>query len=158
MKLKLIEPVKELFKDEVREIGNELGIPAKFIKRHPFPGPSLAIRIIGEITKKRLDILREADYIFIEILKEYNEYDNIWQAFCVLLPIRTVGVMGDKRTYDYVIGLRMVTSLDGMTADWYNLPEDILKICSSRIVNEVKGVNRVVLDITSKPPGTIEWE
>ena len=158
MKLKLIEPVKELFKDEVREIGNELGIPAKFIKRHPFPGPSLAIRIIGEITKKRLDILREADYIFIEILKEYDEYDNIWQAFCVLLPIRTVGVMGDKRTYDYVIGLRMVTSLDGMTADWYNLSEDILKICSSRIVNEVKGVNRVVLDITSKPPGTIEWE
>jgi len=158
MNLKLIEPVKELFKDEVRKIGKDLDIPNQFIARHPFPGPGLGIRILGKITKERLDVLREADSLFISILKETNEYDNIWQAFCVLLPIRTVGVMGDNRTYDYVIGLRMVTSLDGMTADWYNLPEHILKICSSRIVNEVKGVNRVVLDITSKPPGTIEWE
>ena len=158
MKLKLIEPVKELFKDEVRKIGNDLDIPPQFIKRHPFPGPGLAIRIMGEITQERLLILRESDAIFMEILKETGEYDNIWQAFCVLLPIRTVGVMGDNRTYDYVICLRMVTSLDGMTADWYSLPDDILKICSSRIVNEVNGVNRVVLDITSKPPGTIEWE
>ena len=158
MNLELIEPVKELFKDEVRKIGKDLDIPRQFINRHPFPGPGLGIRILGKITKERLDVLREADFLFISILKETNEYDNIWQAFCVLLPIRTVGVMGDNRTYDYVIGLRMVTSLDGMTADWYNLPEHILKICSSRIVNEVKGVNRVVLDITSKPPGTIEWE
>ena len=158
MNLTLIEPVKELFKDEVRKIGRDLDIPNQFISRHPFPGPGLGIRILGKITKDRLEVLREADALFIDILKETNEYDNIWQAFCVLLPIRTVGVMGDNRTYDYVIGLRMVTSLDGMTADWYNLPEHILKICSSRIVNEVKGVNRVVLDITSKPPGTIEWE
>ena len=118
----------------------------------------MAIRIIGRITDERLKILRDADSIFIEILQNTGEYDNIWQAFCVLLPIRSVGVMGDQRTYENVICLRMVTSLDGMTADWYNLPNDILKICSSRIVNEVKGVNRVVLDITSKPPGTIEWE
>tara|TARA_B100000029_G_scaffold516248_1_gene627967 strand:- start:1853 stop:3391 length:1539 start_codon:yes stop_codon:yes gene_type:complete len=158
MKLKLIEPVKELFKDEVRKIGKDLGIPNEFLKRHPFPGPGLAIRIIGQITKDRLRILRESDSIFMEILNESGEYDNIWQAFCVLLPIKSVGVMGDKRTYDYVICLRMVTSLDGMTADWYSLPDSILKLCSSRIVNEVKGVNRVVLDITSKPPGTIEWE
>jgi len=158
MNLKLIEPVKELFKDEVRKIGNDLDIPNQFIKRHPFPGPGLGIRILGKITEERLNILKEADSIFIQILKETNEYDNIWQAFCVLLPIRTVGVMGDNRTYDYVIGLRMVTSLDGMTADWYDLPNDVLKLCSSRIVNEVKGVNRVVMDITSKPPGTIEWE
>ena len=158
MKLKLIEPVKELFKDEVRKIGNDLDIPEQFIKRHPFPGPGLAIRIMGEITEEKLFILRESDAIFMEILKQTGEYDKIWQAFCVLLPIRTVGVMGDNRTYDYVICLRMVTSLDGMTADWYNLPDDILKLCSSRIVNEVDGVNRVVLDITSKPPGTIEWE
>ena len=158
MDLKLIEPVKELFKDEVRKIGNDLDIPEQFIKRHPFPGLGLAIRIMGKITKERLVILRESDSIFMDILKQTGEYDKIWQAFCVLLPIRTVGVMGDNRTYDYVICLRMVTSVDGMTADWYNLPDDILKLCSSRIVNEVNGVNRVVLDITSKPPGTIEWE
>ena len=158
MNLKLIEPVKELFKDEVRKIGNDLDIPEQFISRHPFPGPGLGIRILGKITEERLNILKEADSIFIQILKDANEYDNIWQAFCVLLPIRTVGVMGDNRTYDYVIGLRMVTSLDGMTADWYDLPNDILKLCSSRIVNEVNGVNRVVMDVTSKPPGTIEWE
>ena len=158
MKLKLIEPVKDLFKDEVRKVGYELKIPSNFIKRHPFPGPGLAIRIMGEINKERLTILREADSIFMNVLQQRGEYDKIWQAFCVLLPIRTVGVMGDNRTYDHVICLRMVTSLDGMTADWYDLPNDVLKICSSRIVNEVDGVNRVVLDVTSKPPGTIEWE
>ena len=158
MKLKLIEPVKDLFKDEVRKVGYELKIPSNFIKRHPFPGPGLAIRIMGEINEERLTILREADSIFMDVLQQTGEYDKIWQAFCVLLPIRTVGVMGDNRTYDHVICLRMVTSLDGMTADWYDLPNDILKICSSRIVNEVDGVNRVVLDVTSKPPGTIEWE
>ena len=158
MKLKLIEPVKDLFKDEVRKVGYELKIPSNFIKRHPFPGPGLAIRIMGEINEERLTILREADSIFMDVLQQTGEYDKIWQAFCVLLPIRTVGVMGDNRTYDYVICLRMVTSLDGMTADWYDLPNDVLKICSSRIVNEVDGVNRVVLDVTSKPPGTIEWE
>jgi len=154
----LIEPVKELFKDEVRKVGRDLEIPANFLNRHPFPGPGLAIRIIGKITDERLQILRDADDIFIKILKESGEYDNIWQAFCVLLPIKTVGVMGDKRTYENVICLRMVTSVDGMTADWYDLPKEILKLCSNRIVNEVRGVNRVVLDVTSKPPGTIEWE
>ena len=154
----LIEPVKELFKDEVRKIGQELEIPSNFLSRHPFPGPGLAIRIIGDINNERLNILRESDSIFMNILKEEGEYDNIWQAFCVLLPIKSVGVMGDKRTYENVICLRMVTSLDGMTADWYDLPSNILKLCSNRIVNEVKGVNRVVLDVTSKPPGTIEWE
>ena len=158
LSFKLIEPVKELFKDEVRKVGEDLDIPSNFLKRHPFPGPGLAIRIIGEINKDRLHILRESDSIFIEILKKEGEYDNIWQAFCVLLPIKTVGVMGDKRTYENVICLRMVTSLDGMTADWYDLPQNVLKLCSNRIVNEVKGVNRVVLDVTSKPPGTIEWE
>ena len=126
--------------------------------RHPFPGPGLAIRILGKITKDRLKILQDADDIFIRILHEFNFYSKIWQAFCVLLPLKTVGVMGDKRTYEHVICLRMVTSIDGMTADWYDLPEKILKLCSNRIVNKVKGVNRVVLDVTSKPPGTIEWE
>ena len=158
MKFKLIEPVNELFKDEVRKIGNDLGIPSDFILRHPFPGPGLGIRIIGDITKKRLNALKESDNIFIGILKESGHYDKIWQAFCVLLPVKTVGVMGDKRTYDNVICLRMVTSVDGMTADWYDLPSEILQVCSNRIVNEVKGVNRVVMDVTSKPPGTIEWE
>ena len=158
MKFKLIEPVNELFKDEVRKIGNDLGIPSDFILRHPFPGPGLGIRIIGKITKERLSALKESDNIFIGILKESGHYDKIWQAFCVLLPVKTVGVMGDKRTYDNVICLRMVTSVDGMTADWYDLPSEILQVCSNRIVNEVKGVNRVVLDVTSKPPGTIEWE
>lgn len=158
MKFKLIEPVNELFKDEVRSIGVELGIPKDFIGRHPFPGPGLGIRIIGRITEERLDVLQNADEIFIKILKDSGYYDKIWQAFCVLLPIKTVGVMGDKRTYDNVICLRMVTSVDGMTADWFDLPSDILKLCSNKIVNQVKGVNRVVLDVTSKPPGTIEWE
>ena len=158
MNLKLIEPVNELFKDEVREIGRSLDIPDKFLMRHPFPGPGLAIRILGNITENRLEILKDADDIFIKVLKEFDYYNKIWQAFCVLLPIKTVGVMGDKRTYEHVICLRMVTSIDGMTADWYDLPEKILKLCSNKIVNEVKGVNRVVMDITSKPPGTIEWE
>ena len=158
MKFKLIEPVNELFKDEVRKIGQELGIPLEFIMRHPFPGPGLGIRILGSITTERLNILKDADNIFIQILKDSGYYNKIWQAFCVLLPIKTVGVMGDKRTYDNVICLRMVTSVDGMTADWFDLPPDILKLCSNKIVNEVKGVNRVVMDVTSKPPGTIEWE
>ena len=158
MKFDLIEPVNELFKDEVRKIGRQLDIPDKFLMRHPFPGPGLAIRILGEITKERLKVLKDSDDIFIRLLHETNNYNNIWQAFCVLLPIKTVGVMGDKRTYENVICLRMVTSIDGMTADWYNLSEKVLKQCSNKIVNEVKGVNRVVLDITSKPPGTIEWE
>jgi GMP synthase (glutamine-hydrolysing) len=158
MKLKLIEPLNELFKDEVRNVGKELGIVDDFIMRHPFPGPGLAVRILGKITKKRIRILQESDNIFINILKETDYYNKIWQAFAVLLPVKTVGVMGDKRTYDNVICLRMVTSVDGMTADWYELPPKILKICSSRIVNEVQGVNRVVMDVTSKPPGTIEWE
>jgi GMP synthase (glutamine-hydrolysing) len=158
MKFELIEPVNELFKDEVRKIGLELNIPNQFLMRHPFPGPGLGIRIMGEITEQRLNILKDADKIFINFLKINNFYDKIWQAFCVLLPIKTVGVMGDKRTYDNVICLRMVTSLDGMTADWFDLPYDLLKLCSNKIVNEVKGVNRVVMDVTSKPPGTIEWE
>ena len=158
MKFDLIEPVNELFKDEVRKIGLELNIPNQFLMRHPFPGPGLGIRIIGEITEERLKILKNSDDIFIRFLKDYKFYDKIWQAFCVLLPIKTVGVMGDKRTYDNVICLRMVTSLDGMTADWFDLPYDFLKLCSNKIVNEVKGVNRVVMDVTSKPPGTIEWE
>ena len=158
MKLKLIEPLNELFKDEVRKVGKELNIPDNFILRHPFPGPGLAVRILGDITYEKINILQESDSIFINILKETGHYNKIWQAFTVLLPVKTVGVMGDKRTYDNVICLRMVTSLDGMTADWYDLPAEVLKICSNRIVNEVKGVNRVVMDVTSKPPGTIEWE
>jgi len=158
MKFKLIEPVRDLFKDEVRKVGVELNIPDFILNRHPFPGPGLAVRILGKITKKRIKILQEADDIFIKILKEKEEYDNIWQAFCVLIPIKTVGVMGDSRTYDNIISLRAVTSMDGMTADWYKMPSDILNISSSKIINEVKGVNRVVYDITSKPPGTIEWE
>ena len=158
MKLNIVEPLSSLFKDEVRKIGLSLGINSQLIARHPFPGPGLAIRIIGKINNERLHVLREADNIFLNILQDTNEYDNIWQAFCVLLPLKTVGVMGDKRTYENVICLRMVTSLDGMTADWFDLPADILKICSNRIVNEVTGVNRVVVDVTSKPPGTIEWE
>ena len=158
LEFELIEPVKDLFKDEVRKVGLELGLPSHIINRHPFPGPGLAVRILGEITQERLHILQEADNIFINILKECEEYDNIWQAFAVLIPSKTVGVMGDSRTYENFIALRAVTSLDGMTAEWYDLPNKVLKLCSTRIVNEVKGVNRVVYDITSKPPGTIEWE
>ncbi len=158
MKLKLIEPFNSLFKDEVRKIGNELGIPYSIIKRHPFPGPGLAVRIIGEITPYRLSILRKADSIFINELKSSGVYDQVWQAFAVLLPVKTVGVMGDQRTYENVVALRAVTSSDGMTADWAHIPTDLISRISNRIVNEVRGVNRVVYDVTSKPPGTIEWE
>ena len=158
MKLKLIEPLRNLFKDEVRLVGKKLGLSDLVINRHPFPGPGLAVRIIGKINKERIKILQEADYIFIQALKDFNEYDNIWQAFCVLIPIKTVGVMGDIRTYDNLIALRAVTSTDGMTANWYKLKTEVLEYCSNKIVNEVKGINRVVYDITSKPPGTIEWE
>ncbi|MFQ6003470.1 MAG: glutamine-hydrolyzing GMP synthase, partial [Candidatus Zixiibacteriota bacterium] len=158
MNLKLIEPLKELFKDEVREIGRRLKLPESIIARHPFPGPGLAVRILGQVTKKRLSLLREADDIFIQELKERNLYDKIWQAFCVLLPVQSVGVMGDERTYENVIALRAVTSVDGMTADWAKLPYETVERISSRIINEVKGVNRVVYDVSSKPPATIEWE
>jgi len=158
MDFELIEPIRDLFKDEVRRVGRELGLPDFVIDRHPFPGPGLAVRILGEITEEYLQILQEADDIFINILHETGEYKNIWQAFAVLVPIKTVGVMGDARTYENLIALRAVTSVDGMTADSYDLPHDILNRCSSEIINKVKGVNRVVYDITSKPPGTIEWE
>jgi GMP synthase (glutamine-hydrolysing) len=158
MNMKLIEPFRELFKDEVRAIGFELGLPEEFIARHPFPGPGLAVRVLGEITQQRLDILREADHIFINALKEFNIYNEIWQAFAVLLPVQTVGVMGDARTYENVAALRAVTSTDGMTADWYRFDYNILEAVSNRITRSVKGVNRVVYDISSKPPSTIEWE
>ncbi|MCK4225206.1 MAG: glutamine-hydrolyzing GMP synthase [candidate division Zixibacteria bacterium] len=158
MNLKLIEPLRELFKDEVRELGRKLNLPEIIIGRHPFPGPGLAVRILGEITKERLDVLREADDIYISELKETGLYDKIWQAFCVLLPVQSVGVMGDERTYENVIALRAVTSVDGMTADWAYLPAEILGKISNRIINQVKGVNRVVYDVSSKPPATIEWE
>ena len=158
MNLKLIEPLRELFKDEVREVGRELGVPDEILGRHPFPGPGLAIRIIGEIDEERLEILRQADRIFIEEIKKGGVYDDIWQAFCVFVPVKTVGVMGDERTYENVIALRAVTSLDGMTAKWARIPYDLLEKISVRIINEVRGVNRVVYDISTKPPSTIEWE
>jgi GMP synthase (glutamine-hydrolysing) len=158
MNLKLIEPLRELFKDEVREIGKRLDLPETIIGRHPFPGPGLAVRILGEVTKGRLSLLREADDIFIRELHASGLYDKIWQAFCVLLPVQTVGVMGDERTYENVLALRAVTSLDGMTADWAKLPYETLEKISNRIINEVKGINRVVYDVSSKPPATIEWE
>jgi len=158
MKLKLIEPLRELFKDEVRSLGRELGIPEEIINRHPFPGPGLAIRIIGEVTEQRCDILRKADAIVLEEIKKSGLYNELWQAFAVLLPVKTVGVMGDERTYENVIAVRAVHSLDGMTADWARLPYEVLETISNRIINEVKGVNRVVFDISSKPPSTIEWE
>jgi GMP synthase (glutamine-hydrolysing) len=158
MNMKLVEPLRELFKDEVRALGRELGLPPAFVDRHPFPGPGLAIRCPGEITRDKLDILRLADEIYIEEIRRAGLYDDIWQAFAVLLPVRTVGVMGDYRTYDYVVGLRAVTSTDGMTADFYPFDMKFIGHVATRIVNEVKGVNRVVYDITSKPPGTIEWE
>lgn len=158
MGLKLIEPFRELFKDEVRAVGRELSIPDWFVNRHPFPGPGLAIRIIGEITEERIKILQEADDIYISEIKEAGLYNEIWQAFAVLLPVKTVGVMGDERTYESVCALRAVTSTDGMTADWFAFPHDILSKISNRIINEIKGINRVTYDITSKPPGTIEWE
>jgi len=158
LRFKLVEPLRKLFKDEVRKVGLCVGLPEEIVQRHPFPGPGLAIRIIGEVTAERLNILRDADLIVRQEINRNNLYNKYWQAFAVLLPVRSVGVMGDQRTYAYPVVLRIVTSEDGMTADWARVPYDILEVISNRIVNEVKGVNRVVLDITSKPPGTIEWE
>ncbi|MGZ8296123.1 MAG: glutamine-hydrolyzing GMP synthase [Allosphingosinicella sp.] len=158
MNMQLVEPLRELFKDEVRELGRELGLPDAFVARHPFPGPGLAIRIPGEVTRERCDILRRADAVYLDEIRNAGLYDAIWQAFAVLLPVRTVGVMGDGRTYDYVCGLRAVTSTDGMTADIYPFDAAFLSRVATRIINEVKGINRVVYDYTSKPPGTIEWE
>lgn len=158
MRLELVEPLRELFKDEVRILGKELGLAEDFIRRHPFPGPGLAIRCPGEVTKEKLDILREADHIYLDEIKKAGLYDKIWQAFAVLLPVQTVGVMGDGRTYEYVCALRAVTSVDGMTADFYPYDMSFLGSVATRIINEVPGINRVVYDITSKPPGTIEWE
>jgi GMP synthase (glutamine-hydrolysing) len=158
MNMKLVEPLRELFKDEVRALGQELGLPASFVGRHPFPGPGLAIRVPGTITAEKLAVLRKADTIYLEEIRNAGLYDTIWQAFAVLLPVQTVGVMGDARTYDNVCALRAVTSTDGMTADFYPFDMEFLGRVSNRIVNEVKGINRVVYDVTSKPPGTIEWE
>ena len=158
MKFKLIEPLRELFKDEVRNVGRELGLPDEMVNRHPFPGPGLAIRILSDVSKPKLDILREADAIYLEEIRSAGLYDSIWQAFAVLLPVRSVGVMGDERTYENVLGLRAVNSTDGMTADWYPFPYEVLARISSRIINEVVGINRVVYDVSSKPPATIEWE
>src|SRR5215472_1773751 len=158
MKLALVEPLRELFKDEVRALGRELGLPEDFVDRHPFPGPGLAIRIPGEVTRDKLDILRKADAVFLEEIKNAGLYDAIWQAFAVLLPVKTVGVMGDARSYDFACALRAVTSTDGMTADYFPFPHEFLGRTATRIINEVRGINRVVYDITSKPPGTIEWE
>jgi GMP synthase (glutamine-hydrolysing) len=158
MNMKLVEPLRELFKDEVRALGRELGLPDIFVGRHPFPGPGLAIRCPGDITREKLDILRNADAVYIDQIRKAGLYDQIWQAFAVLLPVKTVGVMGDGRTYEYVVGLRAVTSTDGMTADFYQFDMKFLGETATRIINEVKGVNRVVYDVTSKPPGTIEWE
>lgn len=158
MGLKLVEPLRELFKDEVRALGRELGLPASFIGRHPFPGPGLAIRCPGEITRQKLDILREADAVYIDQIRKHGLYDEIWQAFVAILPVRTVGVMGDGRTYDFACALRAVTSVDGMTADYYPFSHEFLGETATRIINEVPGINRVTYDITSKPPGTIEWE
>jgi GMP synthase (glutamine-hydrolysing) len=158
MGLKLLEPFRELFKDEVREVGRELKLPDEIVQRQPFPGPGLAVRILGEVTKERLEILRNSDDIMMQEIKRAGWYTKVWQSFCVLLPVKTVGVMGDERTYENVIAFRAVTSTDGMTADWVPLPYDLLAVISNRIINEVKGVNRVVYDISSKPPATIEWE
>ena len=158
MHLKLVEPLRELFKDEVRELGQELGVPSRVLERQPFPGPGLAVRIIGPVTEERLRILREADAIVDEEIRAAGLYESIWQSFAVLLPIKTVGVMGDFRTYENVAAIRAVHSQDGMTADWVRLPYDVLQRISTRIINEVKGINRVAYDISSKPPGTIEWE
>jgi GMP synthase (glutamine-hydrolysing) len=158
MKLKLIEPLRDLFKDEVRRIGRDLGMPAEILERQPFPGPGLAVRILGEVTPERVAILQEADAVVVEEIKAAGLYRQVWQSFAVLLPVKTVGVMGDQRTYAYTCAIRAVHSEDGMTADWVPLPYEVLKTISSRIVNEVRGINRVVYDITSKPPSTIEWE
>jgi GMP synthase (glutamine-hydrolysing) len=158
MDMALVEPLRELFKDEVRALGQELGLPTNFVGRHPFPGPGLAIRCPGEITREKLEILRKADAIYIDQIRKHNLYDEIWQAFVAILPVRTVGVMGDGRTYDFACALRAVTSVDGMTADYYPFSHEFLGETATRIINEVKGINRVTYDITSKPPGTIEWE
>jgi GMP synthase (glutamine-hydrolysing) len=158
MKLKLVEPLRELFKDEVRALGRELGLSDAFVSRHPFPGPGLAIRIPGEITPDAVKTLQDADAIYLDEIRKAGLYDKIWQAFAVLLPVKTVGVMGDARTYEKVLALRAVTSTDGMTADFFEFPWEVLGRTATRIVNEVRGVNRVVYDVTSKPPGTIEWE
>ena len=158
MKFELIEPLRCLFKDEVRELGKELGLPKEIVMRQPFPGPGLAVRILGEVTPERCEILRNADAIVVDEMKTNNLYYKIWQSFAVLLPVRSVGVMGDERTYEYTIAVRAVESKDGMTADWVKLPYKVLETLSNRIINEVDGVNRVCLDISSKPPATIEWE
>jgi len=158
MKLKVVEPLNTLFKDEVRAVGKTLGIPDAILGRHPFPGPGLAIRILGDITPEKVAILQEVDALFIDGLKKYELYDQVWQAGAMLLPIQSVGVMGDERTYERVVALRAVTSVDGMTADWAHLPYEFLANISNEIINRVKGVNRVVYDISSKPPATIEWE
>ncbi len=158
MHLKIVEPLRMLFKDEVREVGKALGITGEILGRHPFPGPGLAIRIIGDVTEEKVKILQAADDIFISALKEKDLYHSVWQAATMLLPVQTVGVMGDERTYENVIALRAVNSVDGMTADWSKLPHDFLAMVSSAIINKVKGINRVVYDISSKPPATIEWE
>lgn len=158
MKLKLVEPLRLLFKDEVRRVGKSLGLPDKFLQRHPFPGPGLAIRILGEITPEKVRLLQEADHIFISMLQEEGLYNKVWQAGVMLLPVQSVGVMGDERTYESVVALRAVESTDGMTADWCHLPYEFLARVSNRIINNVRGINRVVYDISSKPPATIEWE
>jgi GMP synthase (glutamine-hydrolysing) len=158
MKLKLIEPLRSLFKDEVRKIGAELGIPADLLNRHPFPGPGLGIRILGEVTEDKVKLLQEADHVFTSQLKKSGQYEKVWQAGTILLPVKSVGVMGDERTYEYTIALRAVTSVDGMTADWAHLPYEFLADVSNDIINSVRGINRVVYDISSKPPATIEWE
>jgi GMP synthase (glutamine-hydrolysing) len=158
MHMQLVEPLRELFKDEVRALGRELGLPERFVGRHPFPGPGLAIRLPGGVTREKLDILRQADAIYLDEIRRASLYDKIWQAFAVLLPVQTVGVMGDGRTYEFVCALRAVTSLDGMTADFFPYDMDFLGRAATRIINEVRGINRVVYDVTSKPPGTIEWE
>ena len=158
MKLKVIEPLKMLFKDEVRRVGKSLGIDKNLLSRHPFPGPGLAIRILGDISKEKVRILQEVDHIFINELKSWNLYNSVWQAGAILLPVSSVGVMGDERTYENCVALRAVESTDGMTADWVDLPYDFLQKVSNEIINNVKGINRVVYDISSKPPATIEWE
>jgi GMP synthase (glutamine-hydrolysing) len=158
MHFNLIEPLRDLFKDEVRSVGRQLGISEEIIGRHPFPGPGLAVRILGAVTSKRIQILQHADDIFITELKTNDLYNKIWQAFAVLLPVQTVGVMGDERTYENALVLRAVTSTDGMTANWFSMPHQVLSVISNRIINEVGGINRVVYDVSSKPPSTIEWE
>jgi GMP synthase (glutamine-hydrolysing) len=156
--LELVEPLRSLFKDEVRKVGRELGIPAEMIDRHPFPGPGLAIRILGEITEEKVQLLQQADHLYVKALKDAGLYATVWQAGAILLPVKSVGVMGDERTYEFTVALRAVTSVDGMTADWAHLPYEFLANISNEIINNVRGINRVVYDISSKPPATIEWE